>query len=131
MIVLAVVCAAVAAPIAGAGGATTYFYDGQTFKVRPMKTIDISGTGSWMIGKLRWRTWTPTTAVATGVLYSNTCTPTCAAGHFSQEQARVQFTGVTLCKGKRVFTTSRVTSKSWKKTPLVSDFHSLGYLYGC
>lgn len=127
--------AAVAATLAAAGpgnaapGATTYFYQG-AFVVRPTQTIDVSGTGSWLIGKLHWRTWTPASAVGTGVLYTNECKPSCAAGHFSREPASVRFYGNARCHGKDVFTRARITARSLGE-PMVSDFRSLGFLSDC
>ena len=109
----------------------TYFYEfGAGFKVRPFGPIDVSGTGSWLIGKLHWRNWSAMHALATGRFYTNVCKPDCAAGHFTATPATITFYGVAQCHGKAVFTNVRVATPG-SKTPYTASFRTLGYLSDC
>ncbi len=117
-----------AAP-ATAAPATPYFYDSTSFQVKPSGPIDLSGTGSWLIARLRWRSWGPRAAVASGLFSTNTCKPNCAAGHFASQKATVVFSGVARCQGKQVFTNVRVFPAS--EAVFTQSFRTLGYLQRC
>jgi hypothetical protein len=103
-------CMLALAPQAPAATGQAYIFDGATFRIRPTQTIDISGTGSWLLGKFHWRTWTRTRATATGLLYANLCKPTCAAGRFTTSPATVELFAVKQCAGRSIFTRVRVTA---------------------
>ncbi len=52
---------------------------GQT---RPGTYILACGDGNAYVSKLRWASWGSSAAFATGSYVINTCTPSCAAGHY-------------------------------------------------
>jgi hypothetical protein len=66
-------------------------YDcGNQPQVRP-SSFDVSCDGSFALGHLKWTTWTIPMATATGVEYVDNCTPNCASGKWSRQNAEVIF----------------------------------------
>jgi hypothetical protein len=50
-----------------------------------------------------WNTWNSTTAKSTGTLWVNTCTPYCAAGHYSYHKLYVTMSGVKYHNGRAYY----------------------------
>ena len=59
-------------------------------EVRP-GTFDLFCDGSGYFTRLRWSTWNPSTATATGVLYLDNCEPNCAQGTWSHRTVDLIF----------------------------------------
>jgi hypothetical protein len=59
-------------------------------EVRP-GTFELFCDGSGYFTELRWSTWNPSTATATGRLYLDNCEPNCAAGTFSHRTVDLIF----------------------------------------
>jgi hypothetical protein len=59
-------------------------------EVRP-GTFELFCDGSGYFTRLRWSTWNPSTATATGRLYVDNCEPNCAAGTFSHRTVDLIF----------------------------------------
>lgn len=57
--------------------------------VRPTTIVLSCADGNVLLNELHWRTWTATGALGTGQLSTNDCTPTCAAGTFTQQTVDV------------------------------------------
>ena len=66
-------------------------YDcGNRPQVRP-SSFDVFCDGSFVLSHLKWTTWTIPMATATGVEYVDNCTPNCASGKWSHQNADVIF----------------------------------------
>src|SRR4051794_25901826 len=89
VVVLAVV-AALAQAGPGSAQSRPYYVDGAHFFVKPTFRIDVSGTGSWYIGKTHWLSWSPSGASAMTTFYTNVCKPNCAAGRLRSQRAKVR-----------------------------------------
>jgi len=59
-------------------------------EVRP-GTFDLFCDGSGYFTRLRWSTWNPSTAAATGRLYVDNCEPNCAQGTWSHRTVDLIF----------------------------------------
>jgi hypothetical protein len=59
----------------------------------------------------RWSAWSASSARASGKLFVNTCTPTCAAGHYRTYNAQVSLWRVAVRHGVRYF--SRMRLRYW------------------
>ena len=55
-----------------------------------------------------WSAWSGSSARASGKLWVNTCTPTCAAGHYRSYRAQVSFWRVAVRNGVRYFSRMRL-----------------------
>jgi hypothetical protein len=55
-----------------------------------------------------WPAWSGSSAHARGVLWVNTCTPNCSAGHYRTYSAQVSFWRVAVRHGVRYFTRMRL-----------------------
>ncbi|RSS80030.1 hypothetical protein EF918_15160 [Streptomyces sp. WAC06614] len=58
-------------------------------QVRPKKYLLACGDGNNQLVRLRWSSWGPRTATATGIDMVNNCRPYCAAGRFVPYPVRV------------------------------------------
>ncbi|MCX4782450.1 hypothetical protein [Streptomyces sp. NBC_01264] len=58
-------------------------------QVRPAEYLLACGDGNNRLVRLRWKTWGPSSATATGTDMVNDCRPYCAAGHFRRYPVRV------------------------------------------
>ncbi len=72
--------------------------------VRPSRVTLFCGDGGAWVQDIDWQSWGTVGAVGTGVLWTNTCTPICASGNYTQEPATIRLGGLT---GSR-FTTATV-----------------------
>lgn len=73
--------------------------------VRPRSIVVACGDGNLYFTRIRWASWTSSTATGTGVGHQNDCTPNCAAGHFHTYPATARLTKPRPCDGRTVFTT--------------------------
>ncbi|HYV78865.1 MAG TPA: hypothetical protein VE979_12120, partial [Streptosporangiaceae bacterium] len=55
-----------------------------------------------------WSAWSGSSARASGKLFVNTCTPTCAAGHYRTYRAQVSLWRVAVRHGVRYFSRMRI-----------------------
>jgi hypothetical protein len=58
--------------------------------VRPVSIMLACGDGNASLTRLTWSSWTPTTALATGLYTHNLCVPNCAEGTFVSVSADVR-----------------------------------------
>lgn len=130
VMLLGLMCGGIAGSADGRTTSVPYFVESGKFFVRPTFTIDVSGTGSWLISRSHWRTWQSNEATAVTTLDTNTCSPSCATGHYTQRTARVRFYDVVACSGRRVFDRFSVSTPAGRPL-LAGDFRSLGYLARC
>jgi hypothetical protein len=72
-------------------------------RVRPASAIIACGDANLYATKLRWTSWGPAGAVATGIGHQNDCTPNCAAGHFATFPITIRLSRAVTCKGRREF----------------------------
>jgi hypothetical protein len=87
--------------------------------------VAYSGVNGWTAGRARptvvyigqsdvfvrtpdWRSWSGTSAQANGELWVNTCSPSCAAGHYRTYSAQVSFWRVAVHHGARYFSRLRL-----------------------
>lgn len=108
----------------------TYIVAGGHFTIEPASRIDLSGRSSSEFTDVRWLTWTPTHARATGMFLTNTCNPSCATGNETADPAHLELSHVVSCRGKRVFDYFAVTGKRGRLL-MTGSFRFLGYLLGC
>lgn len=65
--------------------------------VRPSAMILACGDAAIQADHLHWQGWGQAKAVGTGRILTNTCKPSCAAGHFSKHQGSVTLTHRNRC----------------------------------
>ena len=73
-------------------------------RVRPSSIVTACADANFYVDHLRWKTWGPRAATATGVAHYNDCNPNCAGGHFHTFAATVRLSKVVTCvPGRREF----------------------------
>ena len=65
---------------------------------KPPKIVLACGDGSNYLAKLRWSSWTKTTAAASGTNQIDNCTPDCVSGHFKGYAVTVTLSKPVTCK---------------------------------
>jgi hypothetical protein len=84
-------------------------------EVRPATFTISCGDGNSYLTKLKWTSWTSTSAKATGTYTVNNCDPYCAAGKFISSQAAVTLSKPKNAKSYRFFTNLHVAYVSGPK----------------
>ena len=84
-------------------------------EVRPPTFTISCGDGNSYLTKLKWTSWTSTTAKATGTFTENNCDPYCAAGKFISSKATVTLSKPKNAKSYRFFTNLHVAYVSGPK----------------
>jgi hypothetical protein len=105
------------APVLASLAATAVVWTGCAHRpsVRPAEIVVACADANFYVERLRWRRWTATDAVATGVAHRNDCKPYCAAGHFHSFSLTIRLSRVVECvSGRREF--SRITWKGGSET---------------
>jgi len=92
---------------------------------RPAAIIVTCADANYQLRSLRWRSWGPATAVATGTAEINDCTPTCVAGHGHAYAVSVTLSRPTRCGRSLRFLRLAVTfagarPKGLRKTDIVA-----------
>ena len=97
-VVLALLIASLAAASASAAGHPTALPNclGKP-TVRPASIVLACADANFGVKKLSWIGWGGSRAAATGVAYTNDCTPNCAAGHFHNYNAVIVLSGAQKC----------------------------------
>jgi len=73
-------------------------------EVRPQTIVIACGDGNFGAIGLRWTSWAPSSAVATGTGQQNDCKPYCAAGHVQAYPISIRLSDpVTCVAGRREF----------------------------
>jgi hypothetical protein len=108
---------------------------GQRALVRPRSFVLACADGNAYLAKLRWTSWTPGLASATGTLVLNDCTPYCAAGHFHSYPAIVVLWGSKAVKGhpgEHCYTklTAILTGPRPRHVPMTQTFPLLSSSHG-
>jgi len=86
--------------VATAGGHQVWAINCTREQYKPARIILSCGDAGIGLGKLKWSRWGHATATATGSYYENTCTPTCAAGHFVSRPVEVTLSKPKACPGR-------------------------------
>jgi hypothetical protein len=92
---LAVPSLALAATSAGSGKSLAINCDREQFK--PKRIVLACGDAGVWLGKLKWSSWTGSTASATGTYNENTCVPDCAAGKIKSYPVKVTLSHPKTC----------------------------------
>jgi hypothetical protein len=90
---LALPGAANAAPPAHPVKTVVYDCPGQPALVKPRSFTVTCADGGIQYEQLKWASWTPGRARASGLLEENDCTPNCAYGHFHTYPATIVLSG--------------------------------------
>ena len=85
-------------------------------QVRPTTIQVACGDGNFFITGLKWTTWAPKAAAATGTGHQNDCKPYCAAGHFHVYPLTLRLSRPVKCSNGRVEYT-RFTYRFTKSKP--------------
>lgn len=90
-----------------------YFAEGwyvtsRTLRYRPRR-MWLSGNGSFLLTRMRWRGWGSAVAIGRGTARVNDCEPDCASGTLHPYRVRVVFTAVRHLCGHRLYTHARHT----------------------
>jgi hypothetical protein len=83
--------------------------------VRPTSFVISCADGNSYLQKIKWSTWTATSAKATATFTENNCTPYCAAGKFINYPAKVTLSVVKSTARGKLFTKLYVSYLSNKK----------------
>lgn len=100
---LAITRGAPAQPRTGVHLPASYGCIAPSARVRPVY-IGMGCDGGQTLEAIKWTAWKPSGAVGRGTSLENTCTPTCAAGHFIRNPVAIRLLGSRLCKGVRQYT---------------------------
>jgi len=84
-------------------------------EVRPATFTISCADGNSYLTKLKWTSWTSTSAKATGTYTINNCDPYCAAGKFISSKATVTLSKPKSVKSNRFFTNLHVAYVSGPK----------------
>jgi hypothetical protein len=96
---------------------------GSAATVRPKKIIVACGDANFYFTNLKWSSWGPKQAVASGIATVNDCKPYCAAGHFHTYAATITLTRPRSCSdGALVYT--RIAWRFPGKAPAALGRHS-------
>jgi hypothetical protein len=81
------------------------------------KTVTLAcGDGNTVLSGLRWSSFGGASALATGTLETNTCTPNCASGKLVRYPVAVRANGTRTCKaGLRVY--DKITLRFTRRAP--------------
>lgn len=81
------------------------------------KTVTLTcGDGNTVLSGLRWSSFGGASALATGALETNTCTPNCASGKVVRYPVAVRANGTRTCKaGLRVY--DKITLRFTRRAP--------------
>jgi hypothetical protein len=71
-----------------------------TEQFKPRRIVIACGDAGILLGKLKWSSWTGSSAKGTGVYKQNDCTPSCAAGKFKSYPVKVTLSKVKTCPGQ-------------------------------
>ena len=96
--VLGAIPAVASAPAAGAGHILAINCNQEQFK--PKRIVLACGDGASWLGKLKWSSWSGSTATASGVYDAIDCTPSCAAGHVKSSPVKVTLSKPKGCAGQ-------------------------------
>lgn len=72
-------------------------------RVRPVNIV-MACDGGQTLEAINWTAWKPSEAIGRGTSLENTCTPSCAAGHFIRNSIAIRLLGSRLCNGARQYT---------------------------
>jgi len=64
----------------------------------------MSCDGGQTLRLIKWTTWESSGAIGRGLSVENTCTPSCAAGHFIKNRIAIRLLGSRLCNGVTEYT---------------------------
>ena len=90
-----------------AGSATKVLFPSACAKpsYKPPKIVVTCGDANNVLTKIKWSTWTSTSATGAGTSLVNDCTPNCASGHAVKSKANVKLSKPKDCgKGVTQFT---------------------------
>jgi hypothetical protein len=82
------------------GGAIGVVDPGGIVSIEPSRLETASDVS---LDGLRWTSWGPGGAEASGQIHMLTCNPTCASGGSDQAPARLKLSGLKTCDGRRYF----------------------------
>jgi hypothetical protein len=111
LVAAGLLCVGVLAAGTGAATPKTYFpSECDNSRYRPHHLIAACGDGSLRVKKIQWEHYGKRRARGHGIAVTNTCVPSCAAGKFEHDAARVQLFRPRFCKevDRRHFTRLRV-----------------------
>jgi hypothetical protein len=123
--IVAVACLAAVPPVALAATSSS---SSKPFAItcysehfKPKKIVIACGDAGICLGKLKWSSWTGSSAKGTGVYRQNECTPDCAAGKIKSYPVKVTLSKVKTCPGQthpafKRATLTRADGKSTKVT---------------
>jgi hypothetical protein len=97
--------------MASAGSSRTYFPQGQSPSdpvFRP-RVLAVAGEGSFVVQKMRWRSWEARTAHGRGIGAQDDCVPSCAEGTFHRAPAKVRLWRPRVRCGNRIWTRMTLT----------------------
>jgi hypothetical protein len=95
-------------------GCASYLSPTAAGSVRPASIVIACGDGNFYVDHLRWSSWGPTVANATGLGHANDCTPYCAAGKFHTYRLSVRLDLRRVCGTTRRI--AQFTRISWRFT---------------
>jgi len=100
---------AIASAAAGSGPPLAINCNQEQFK--PKKIVLACGDGATWLGKLKWSSWSGSSASASGTYNAINCTPDCAAGHLKSYPVKVTLTKPKSCPGqvRRAFKQAALT----------------------
>jgi hypothetical protein len=97
-VALAVLAAAPLALAAASGQTLAINCNQEQFK--PKRIVLACGDGATWLGKLKWSSWSGSTASAAGNYNAINCTPSCAAGHVKTYPVKVTLSRPRTCPGQ-------------------------------
>jgi len=110
-----------AAPASAAAPRTWLRTCEQTNVIEPSSVILSCGDGGIGVKSITWNYWNSTHAWGTGTFYTNTCKPTCSAGHYVYNKVNFYLAGVKFEVNALFYTTLSVKAVG---TPPVGGLRS-------
>ncbi len=84
---------------------------GYSYEQRPTDVTLTCADAGMRVSKLKWTSWTSTSAEGTGVMTTNTCDPDCASGNYETQVITILLNTPTKdSKSKTIFTTAILES---------------------
>ncbi|HUA49155.1 MAG TPA: hypothetical protein VMA77_28220 [Solirubrobacteraceae bacterium] len=102
IVAIACVAAAPSVAIAATSGASgkPFAINCSSEQFKPKRIIiSCADAGTWL-GKLKWSSWTGSSATGAGTYNANTCTPDCAAGKIKSYPVKVSLSKAKTCPGQ-------------------------------
>lgn len=100
IIVAVAVLAAPSVALAAGNASQPFAINCNTEQFKPKRIVLACGDAGTWLGKLKWSSWSGSSAKGAGRYNANTCTPDCAAGHIKSYPVKVTLSKPKTCPGQ-------------------------------